>query len=63
MSCRQLAALPFQVLRDRGKLLEGRFEIGRYICCDRLWRRKIEAFFKRLVFEPKDVEVNIVTFQ
>jgi hypothetical protein len=58
-----IPGLPFQVLRDHRKLLEGRFEIGRYICCDRLWRRKIGAFFKRLVFEPKDVEVNFVSFQ
>jgi hypothetical protein len=49
-----------QILGNRRKLLQRRFQIGCDVGGDNFGRGQVGAFFQGVVFQPEDVEVYLV---
>jgi SAM-dependent methyltransferase len=49
-----------QIFRDRGELLQGRFQIRRDVGGDDFGGGQVGGFFQRFVLQPEDVEIHLV---
>jgi hypothetical protein len=56
-------ASSLQILRDGRELFHRRFQIGGDVGGDDFRRGQVGALFQRVIFQPEDVEVHLVTLR